>query len=128
MAFAVRPAFSSSAEKPAALDRLRRTLCAVETATGLVGDDSIPLTLGIPLIDHVLGGGLCGSALHEIAAARETEIAVATGFALALAARSNCSAPNGSGLSRFVSSRNAIWIAEDLSLAENGALYGPGLH
>jgi protein ImuA len=45
---------------------------------------------------------------------RETELAAATGFALALSARSG-------------RKRETIWIAEDLSLAENGAPYGPGL-
>jgi protein ImuA len=155
MALAVRPVFSSSAEGPAVrIDRLRRALCTAETATGLAGEVGVPLTLGIPLIDDVLGGGLSGSALHEIAATRETEIAAATGFALALAARaalaseassqrghsisaraghspeepgssarSNAAAPNS-----IAPKRDAIWIAEDLSLAENGAPYGPGLH
>jgi protein ImuA len=106
MAAAVRPALSS-------LDRLRQTLCAAEAATGLAVEDYFPLALGIPLIDAILGGGLGNGALHEIAAARETELPAATGFALALAARAH---PQG-----------AIWIAEDLSLAENGAPYGPGL-
>src|SRR5713226_811754 len=77
------------------IDRLRRQLGAVEAATGL-------------------GGGV----LHEIAAAGETATGAATGFALAVAARSNDSATAG---------RSALWIAEDLSLAENGAPYGPGL-
>jgi protein ImuA len=116
---AVRPAFSSSAEGPAArIERLRRMLCAAETAAGLAGEDAVPLTLGIPLIDDVLGGGLGSGALHEIAAARETEIPAASGFVLALTARNNGSLPG----------QGAIWIAEDLSLAENGVPYGPGLH
>src|SRR5262249_37280774 len=55
--------------------------------------------------------------LHEMAAVRETELAAATGFALALAL-----AAGGSGRKQ-----ETIWIAEDLSLAENGAPYGPGL-
>jgi protein ImuA len=127
MALAVRPVFFSSAEGPAAhIERLRRALCAAESANRLAGEGGVPLTLGIALIDGVLGGGLSGSALHEIAAARETEIAAATGFALALASRGTAissSAPNSSA-----PRRHAIWIAEDLSLAENGAPYGPGLH
>jgi len=100
------------------IERLRRKLCAVETATGLAGEDAVPLALGIPLIDAALGGGLSRGALHEIAATRETETAAATGFVLALAARCNGSAP---------AKRRVLWIAEDLSLAENGAPYGPGL-
>jgi len=115
---AVRPAIASSAERPAALiEGLRQKLCTLEMATGL-GGECAPLTLGLPLIDRALGGGLSRGALHEIAAAREAETAAATGFALALAARSNGSPSAG---------RSVLWIAEDLSLAENGALYGPGL-
>lgn len=94
------------------IDRLRRKLSAAEAATGL-GHGAAPLTLGIPAIDATLGGGLSRGALHEIAAVRESETAAATGFALALTARSRSSA--------------VLWIAEDLSLAENGAPYGPGL-
>src|SRR6266851_8043091 len=63
---------------------------------------------GRPLIDR----------LRRQLAARETATGAATGFALAIAARSNGSATAG---------RSALWIAEDLSLAENGAPYGPGL-
>ena len=94
------------------IDRLRRKLSAAEAATGLTGCTA-PLTLGIPAIDATLGGGLGRGALHEIAAVRESETAAATGFALALAARNHSSA--------------VLWIAEDLSLAENGMPYGPGL-
>ena len=96
----------------ALIDRLRRKLSAAEAATGLTGCTA-PLTLGIPAIDATLGGGVGRGALHEIAAVRESETAAATGFALALAARNHSSA--------------VLWIAEDLSLAENGAPYGPGL-
>jgi len=82
--------------------------------TGIAGEGGgSSLALGIPLIDGILGGGLGWGALHEIAAVRETELAAATGFALALTARGR--------------KRETIWIAEDLSLAENGAPYGPGL-
>src|SRR5262247_1906990 len=98
------------------IDRLRRQLRAAETATGL--PECPTLTLGIPPIDGILGGGLGRGALHEIAAVRESETAAATGFALALAARNARSAMAG---------RSLFWIAEDLSLAENGAPYGPGL-
>jgi protein ImuA len=115
---AVRSAIASSTERPASLIAgLRRKLCTVEMATGLAGECA-SLTFGIPLIDRALGDGLGCGALHEIAAARETETAAATGFALALAARSNGSALAG---------KSTLWIAEDLSLAEDGALYGPGL-
>src|SRR6185369_13862260 len=68
-------------------DRPRRELCAAEAATGLTPGGGDALGLGISAIDGVLGGGLSCGALHEIAAAHETETAAATGFALALAAR-----------------------------------------
>jgi protein ImuA len=146
MASAVRPALASyarAAEAPAVrVDRLRRMLCAAEN--GLAGEVGSSLALGIPLIDGILGGGLGWGALHEIAAVRETELAAATGFALALTARaalaSAASGQRGNSISaragyspevgssaRAALGRETIWIAEGLSLAENGAPYGPGL-
>jgi protein ImuA len=120
-----RPGFCSSAGAPAVLDRLRRELCAAEAATGLTPDGGAALGLGISAIDGVLGGGLSCGALHEIAAAHETETAAATGFALALAARQ--ARPDASAVSTHITGRYLLWIAEDFSLAENGAPYGPGL-
>jgi protein ImuA len=121
MVSAVRSVFASSGPGPSGrIERLRQKLCAVEATTGLAGEHAAPLALGIPLIDRALGGGLSCGALHEIAAVRETETAAATGFALALAAR-------GSTRSNSAAGRSVLWIAEDLSLAENGAPYGPGL-
>jgi protein ImuA len=117
----------------------------LEAATSLAGDCGAPLTLGNPVIDDALGGGLSIGVLHEIAAAREAETAAASGFALALAARrislrgappisdlpaigSDARAHNDeSAVSVLTPGRNVLWIAEDLSLAENGAPYGPGL-
>jgi protein ImuA len=63
--------------------------------------------------------------LHEIAAARESEIAAATGFALGLAAR--LSMPSAQRRERDRAGKALLWVAEDLSFAENGAPYGPGL-
>jgi protein ImuA len=128
-----RSAFCSPAGAPAVLDRLRRELCAAEAATGLTPDGGAALGLGISAIDGVLGGGLSRGALHEIAAAHEMETAAATGFALALAARqalpSNESAARtgASVVSTRITGRYLLWIAEDFSLAENGAPYAPGL-
>jgi len=122
MAFAVRPVFSSSAEGPAVrIDQLRRALCTAETATGLAGEVGVPLTLGIPLIDDVLGGGLSGSALHEIAATRETEIAAATGFALALAARAALASKASGQRSHSISARAGHSPEEPGSSARNTA-------
>ena len=130
---------SSGGEPAARIDRLRRQLCALEAATGLAGDCGAPLALGHPVIDGALGGGLSAGALHEVAAAREAETAVASGFALALATRmaswrgaaigNSCDARarNDERAVSVTSGRHVLWIAEDLSLAENGAPYGPGL-
>jgi hypothetical protein len=62
---------------------------AIRTIEGFSSEDGEgrAVTLGIPTIDATLGGGLACGALHEIAAAREAEIAVASGFALALVGR-----------------------------------------
>jgi protein ImuA len=128
MAFTARPDVPFLAEGPAALiDRLRQKLRAVEAATGLGVECAGAVALGIPPIDAALGGGLMTGALHEIAAARETEIAAASGFALALAVCSRWEAC-ARGISQDAGTGAAVvWIAEDLSLAENGVPYGPGL-
>ena len=89
--------------------RLRRRLGALEEAQN-PGKSLLPF--GIPSLDAALGGGLVTGALHEIAAARETEIPAATGFTLALAARTE---------------GPLVWIAEDMAIWESGAPYGPGL-
>src|SRR5215471_12505543 len=145
MAATARLDFPPAGEPAARIDRLRRQLCALEASTGLAGDCGVPLALGNPVIDGALGGGLSAGALHEIAAAREAETAAASGFALALAARRTSlrGAPPISGLpaigsrararndesaaSVLTPGRHVLWIAEDLSLAENGAPHGPGL-
>jgi protein ImuA len=109
------------------LELLRRKLCRLEAATSLSAPGGPSIALGIASIDGGLGGGLACGALHEIAAARETHLPAATAFALALTVR----AAKKAGPSCRISSRHpsaaVLWIAEDLSLAENGAPYGPGL-
>jgi protein ImuA len=92
------------------LEELRQRLQALQKTTGL-GPGPGALPLGIAGVDAALGGGLARGALHEIAAASEAHLAAATGFALALAA----------------AARHRLWIAEDMTLAENGVPYGPGL-
>src|SRR6266436_5361980 len=120
---------SSPAKEPAVrMEELRRQLTALEAAAA--GKCGVLLALGNPAIDGALGGGLGCGALHEIAAAHEADVAAASGFALALAARRVSTAPSGnSGDARKTArvASNVLWIAEDLLLAENGALYGPGL-
>ena len=122
-----------AAEAAVRIGALRRQLAALEP--GVAGECGALLALGNPFFDAALGGGLGSSALHEIAAARETDVAAASGFVLALAARMTSSrvpltARGNSWDARKnarVSAATVLWIAEDLSLAENGALYGPGL-
>ena len=53
-------------------------------------------------------------ALHEVAARATSDMAAASGFTLALTAWA-------------AGKRATLWIAEDMALAESGALYGPGL-
>jgi protein ImuA len=79
-----------------------------------MGDDHAAVPFRVAPLDGALGGGLARAAFHEIAVARESAIAAATGFALALASRA--------GRARAV-----LWIAQDMGLLENGAPYGPGL-
>jgi protein ImuA len=58
--------------------------------------------------------GVIPAVLHEVAAARESEIATATGFVLPLVAWA-------------AGQRAVAWIVEDMAIAESGAPYGPGL-
>jgi protein ImuA len=142
MACIPREAFLPIEPSAVLLDRLRQKLSSVERATGLTGECGAPLDLGVAVIDAALGGGLACGALHEIAAARETEAPAATGFALAVTARATRKSRwfsdqqiflrhgrNESGHDRRILSggRAVLWIVEDLSLCENGAPYGPGL-
>ncbi len=93
------------------LEQLRQRLQALQKPAGIEDGPGV-LPLGIATIDETLGGGLARGALHEIAAASEAHLAVATGFVLGLAARQRTS---------------TCWLAEDTALAESGAPYGPGL-
>ena len=124
---------SPAAQAAVRIGALRRQLAALEP--GVAGECGALLALGNPFFDAALGGGLGSSALHEIAAARETDVAAASGFVLALAARMTSSRVPHTARGNSWDARNdarvsaspVLWIAEDLSFAENGALYGPGL-
>jgi len=99
------------------LAELRKTLRTLEQpARGR-------LLFGIGPIDTALGGGLTRGALHEIAAAGEAHVSMATGFALALSSLSP-SSPRAAGKG----GRGIVWIATEMALAESGAPYGPGLN
>lgn len=93
------------------LEQLRQRLRALEKPVVLEGDAGM-LPFGLEPVDTILGGGLARGALHEIAAAGEAHLTAATGFALGLAAQKRA---------------RVCWIAEDMALAESGALCGGGL-
>ncbi len=69
-------------------------------------------------LDHVLDGGLCRGALHEIVPGRPGDAAAASGFAAALSARFVMTAGSAGPI---------VWILEDGTRREWGAPYGPGL-
>lgn len=69
-------------------------------------------TLGAPVLDAVLGGGLSRGALHELYAAGEADAASAAGFALMLALR----AGGRQG--------HLLWLRQARG---SGRLHGPGL-
>ena len=94
------------------LATLRHAIARIEGGRVSCDDAAAFIPFGLANLDEALGGGLQKAALHEIAAAGETEIAAATGFTLALASR--CT-------------RTVLWIAENMEVRESGALYGPGL-
>src|SRR5215470_14309675 len=102
-----------SAEPSETLQALRRTVA--DLATGLPGKDGRLVQFGVASLDQALAGGLACGALHEIGPAAPLQSGVATGFALALAAR----ALGGRG--------QAVWIQPDFAVPEAGALYGSGL-
>jgi protein ImuA len=93
------------------LDDLRHRIRALERPA-VFAEDTPALALGVAEVDAVLGGGLARGALHEIAASSEAHLPAATGFI--------------AGLGRAAYGA-AVWLAEDMGLAESGALYGPGL-
>jgi protein ImuA len=92
---------------------LRGAIAKIERKHASLDEAAPQLPFGIAEIDDVLGGGLAPAALHEIAATGEAEIASATGFTLALAAR--------------VPASVVLWIAEEMTARESGTPYGPGL-
>ena len=105
------------------LAQLRQHLLTLQRPAGIEdGPGSLPL--GIETIDAALGGGLMRGALHEIAAAGEAHLAAAAGFAVTL---STLGSAAWTPSPRMRGEGHLIWLAEDMALAESGALYGPGL-
>ncbi len=93
------------------LAALRRRLAALEAAPSRTRARGSGLDAG-PLA--CCGMTVAPGVLHEVAARAEPDMAAASGFTLTLSVRS-------------AGNRATLWIAEDMALAESGALYGPGL-
>lgn len=119
MPLAHRPAFPASprdaSQRRRLVAQLRQAIRRIEQRPETLEGDAGKRPFGIPEIDAALGGGLAIAALHEIAATSEPAIAAATGFALSLAGQ-NRKDP-----------QPILWVAEEMSLHESGAPYGPGL-
>jgi protein ImuA len=129
------------------IEELRQRLRALERPLGLE-DGAAAVPLGIPEVDRVLGGGLACGALHEVSALGEAHLPSATGFVAGLCSVIPGRPPQPEGRRRtspesiipaaeygfrarglMAAPRNdrVVWLAEDMGLAESGALYGPGL-
>ena len=98
-----------------ALNRLRQSLAGIDPHLTPAFSDGGREVGFDPSIDKALGGSLACGALHELAPAGPIHLAAATGFAMALAARS------GRDLGE------TLWIATDFATHETGGPYGPGL-
>jgi protein ImuA len=97
---------------PGRLDALRRTMAQLDRKSAVrIRPQLCPL--GIPPLDHALGGGLALDMLHDIAAATPTDLGAASGFAVALA-------------SRTTRTRAVLWIHQEITVFEAGELHAPG--
>lgn len=104
---AISSSSSSVSDKSHRISRLRQELKRLERG----GPARPAVRVGVPEIDAALGGGLAGSALHEVLG--EPEEAAATGFVLALLARLLDDPAAGN--------QPVLWCGRRLDL------YGPGL-
>jgi len=98
-----------------ALLALRQTVARIDSAHAASAPEERAVPLGLPPIDHVLGGGLARGAVHEVASAGALHLGAATGFTLALAVLAGAHA------------KEAVWIQTDFAAAEAGHGYAPGL-
>jgi protein ImuA len=97
------------------LSHLRRSLAGIDPSMAPVLPEDVRMVGLGAKIDALLGGGLSCATLHELAPAAPVHLAAASGFALALAARSG--GEQG----------ETLWIATDFALLESGGPYGPGI-
>lgn len=103
-------------------DRLAPAVAGVDAGTA--ADRASPaekrpgrLSLGIPSLDRLVGGGLPLSSLHEIRAGESRNSGAASGFVLALVAH----------LAEAGRASSIVWIGEADVRREAGKLYAPGL-
>jgi protein ImuA len=97
--------------------RLRRAVEVIEARSGPAETRAPRPRLSLTrALDSMLGGGLAGDGLHEIAPATPGDGAAAMGFTLAIAARFMAKTPAA-----------GLILAEDFAGREMGALHGPGL-
>lgn len=130
-ASALPPLVSEQASGPSralpgeALSALRRRIAAIgaDGQSRALAETAPRLPLGHPGADRALGGGLATGALHEMRPAEPGDMAAATGFALAVAARL-C---RRGAEARTPHARSWLWIRQDLAGRETGEPYGPGL-
>ncbi|MGH6770531.1 MAG: ImuA family protein [Xanthobacteraceae bacterium] len=101
-----------------ALSHLRQALANIEKDSGF-SLEAETLTLGLPVVDAALGGGLALAAVHEIAPAGPAQIGAAAGFALTLATLRTAQ--------KMSRNRPVLFIQTDYAALEAGAPYGPGL-
>lgn len=100
-----------------------QTACAPAKADGgkPVAVTGLAITFGLEAIDeHLPGGGLASTGVHEIAAAAPTGMAAVSGFAAALMARRLAHLPGED-------TRPLLWARHGAAAREYGWLYGRGL-
>ena len=93
------------------LSCLRRAVAKIERRPAEL-EKSRRIPLGMAAVDQALGGGLACGTLHDVSPRGPFDFGVASGFALALAARRG---------------GETLWIQQDFAGAEAGLVYGPGL-
>jgi protein ImuA len=103
--------WSMAKPDPETLAGLRQTLARMG-GTPAAADGRI--SLGLPGLDAVLGGGLQRAALHEVYAPGPLDLVSAAAFALALAIRA-------------IAGRPLLWVRQDGAEGALGRLYPPGL-
>ena len=91
------------------IEQLRSTIARMERPPGFEDPGRRPF--GLASLDTALGGGLPRGALHEVSAVSEAHVTIAAGFI------------SGIARSERAQKNNIVWIADDMAMAESGALY-----